>query len=86
MNGAALFLRKATQPADLAGLGQPRRELLIQAGARPRRLTALLAAVTRGVLAWAAAVPAAFATPKPQPLSRGRFVPPGDTGPVAIVR
>ncbi|HJY62166.1 MAG TPA: hypothetical protein VJ370_05760 [Streptosporangiaceae bacterium] len=36
-----------------------------QAGARLRRAAAVLAAVTCGLLAWAAAVPAAFAQPKP---------------------
>jgi len=52
------------------------------AGARPRRLAAVLAAVTCGLLASAAAVPAAFAmTPKPQPYLRGLYGP----GPVAPV-
>ena len=36
-----------------------------QAGARLRRAAAVLAAVTCGLLTWAAAVPAAFAQPKP---------------------
>jgi len=52
------------------------------AAARLRRLAAVLAAVTGGVLAWAAAVPAAFAmTPQPQPYLRGEYGP----GPVMPV-
>ena len=38
-----------------------------RAGARLRRLAGLLAAVTCGLLAWAATVPAAFARPVPPP-------------------
>ncbi len=52
------------------------------AGARLRRLAAVLAALTCGLLAWAAAVPAAVAmTPMPQPYLRGEYGP----GPVAPV-
>ncbi len=52
------------------------------AGARLRRLAAVLAALTCGPLAWAAAVPAAVAmTPTPQPYLRGEYGP----GPVAPV-
>ena len=52
------------------------------AGPRLRRLAAVLAALTCGLLAWAAAVPAAFAmTPTPQPYLRGEYGP----GPVAPV-
>ena len=52
------------------------------AGARLRRLTAVLAAVTCGLLASAAAVPAAVAmTPTPRPYLRGEY----GTGPVAPV-
>ena len=51
------------------------------AGARLRRLSAILAAACCGLLAWAAAVPAAFATPTPQPYLRGEYGP----GPVAPV-
>jgi len=58
-----------------------------QAGARLRRLAAALAAVTCGLLAWAAAVPAAFATPTPQPYLRGEYGPgPVVPGPATIVR
>jgi hypothetical protein len=46
------------------------------AGARLRHLAAVLAAVTCGLLASAAVVPAAFAlTPKPQPYLRGLYGP-----------
>jgi hypothetical protein len=49
------------------------------AGARLRRLAAVLAALSCGLLASAAAVPAAFAnTPTPQPYLRGLY----GTGPV----
>ena len=44
-----------------------RRAARLSAGARPRRITAVLAAVTGGVLAWAAAVPAASAAIIPVP-------------------
>jgi hypothetical protein len=46
-----------------------------QAGARLRRITAVLAAVTCGLLAWSAAVPAAFATPAPLPPPGGQYGP-----------
>jgi hypothetical protein len=52
-----------------------------QAGAPLRRLAAVLAAACCGLLAWAAAVPAAFATPTPQPYLPGEY----GTGPVAPV-
>jgi hypothetical protein len=46
------------------------------AAARLRRLAAVLAAVTCGLLAWAAAAPAAFAmTPQPQPYLQGEYGP-----------
>jgi hypothetical protein len=44
-----------------------RRAAQLSAGARLRRITAVLAAVTGGVLAWAAAVPAASAAIIPVP-------------------
>src|SRR5690348_1543710 len=49
--------------------GRPnRRAAARKAGGRPRRLAAVLAAVACGLLAWAAAVPAAFAgIPVPGP-------------------
>jgi hypothetical protein len=62
----------AGQAAGPAGLGQPRGELLYRAGPRLRRPAGVLAAVTCGMLAWAAAVPAAFVTPKPEPRLGGR--------------
>jgi hypothetical protein len=52
------------------------------AGPRPRRLAAVLAAVACGLLASAAAIPAAVAmTPTPQPYLRGEY----GTGPVEPV-
>ena len=45
----------------------PRRETPLSAGAWLRRITAALVAVTGGVLAWAAAVPAASAAIIPVP-------------------
>ena len=46
-----------------------------QAGAQPRRLAAVLAALICAVLASAATASAAFATPKPQPLPGGQYAP-----------
>jgi hypothetical protein len=60
-----------------------------QAGTRLRRLAAVLAAVTCALLASAATVPAAFATPKPQPLPGGQYgpviAPPGPATTVRVV-
>ena len=53
----------------------PRRETPLNAGAWLRRITAALAAVTGGVLAWAAAVPAASATMIPVPDPGGAYGP-----------
>ena len=49
-----------------------RRRPYLTTATRPRRITAALAAAALGVLAWAAAAPAAFAHP----------LPPDDIGPV----
>ena len=65
--------------AHLSRYGSDPRTAARQAGGRLRRAAAVLATVTCGLLAWAAAVPAAFATPKPQPL------PGGQTGPAPVV-
>jgi hypothetical protein len=51
--------------AHLSRPGSDPRTVVRQAGVRLRRAAAVLAAVTGGLLAWAAAVPAAFAQPKP---------------------
>jgi hypothetical protein len=51
--------------AHLSRSGPDPRTAARQAGARLRRAATVLAAVTCGLLAWAAAVPAAFAQPKP---------------------
>jgi hypothetical protein len=57
------------------------------ASARLRRVTAILAAVTCGLLAWATAVPAAFATPIPLPPPGGLYGPaPVVPDPATIVR
>lgn len=54
---------------------------------RLRRAAAVLAALTCGVLAWAAAVPAAVATPTPLPPPGGQYGPaPVVPGPATIVR
>jgi hypothetical protein len=50
-----------------------RRRAHLTAAARPRRITAALAAAALGVLAWAASAPAAFAHP----------LPPDDIGPAS---
>jgi hypothetical protein len=63
--------------AHLSRSGSDPRTAARQAGARLRRAAAVLAAVTCGLLAWAAAVPAAFAQPKP--------IGDGGTGPVTPV-
>ena len=52
-----------------------RRATPLIAGARLRRITAALAAVTGGVLAWAAAVPAASAATIPVPVPAERTGP-----------
>ena len=61
--------------AHLSWHGSDPRTAARQAGARLRRITAVLAAVTCGLLAWAAAVPAAFATPTPWPPPGGQYGP-----------
>jgi hypothetical protein len=53
----------------------PRRETPLSAGAWLRRITAALVAVTGGVLAWAAAVPAASAAMIPVPDPGGAYGP-----------
>ena len=53
----------------------PRRETPLSAGAWLRRITAALVAVTGGVLAWAAAVPAASAAIIPVPDPGGAYGP-----------
>ena len=54
----------------------------LSAGAWLRRFTAVLAAVTGGVLAWAAAVPAASAAARARTLTRnGSYSPPGPRSP-----
>ena len=53
----------------------PRRETPLSAGAWLRRITAALVAVTGGVLAWAAAVPAASAATIPVPPPGGAYGP-----------
>jgi hypothetical protein len=56
-------------------------------GTRLGRLTAVLAAAACGVLAWATAVPAAFATPIPHPLPGGEYGPaPAAPVPAAPIR
>ena len=52
-----------------------------RAGARLRRLAGILAAVTCGLLASAATVPAAFAMPMPYPLPGGEY---GTTHPAQV--
>jgi hypothetical protein len=64
--------------AHLSRHGSDPRTAARQAGARLRRAAAVLAAVTCGLLGWAAAVPAAFATPTPWP------PPGGQDGPVPV--
>jgi hypothetical protein len=57
------------------------------AGPRLRRAVAVLAALACGMLAWAAAVPAAFATPTPVPPPGGPYGPALVVpGPATIVR
>jgi hypothetical protein len=58
----------------------------LSAGGRLRRITAVLAAVTGGVLAWAAAVPAASAAIIPVP-GDGPYgpVPAAQAGPVRLI-
>jgi hypothetical protein len=72
--------------AHLSRHGSDPRTAPRQAGPLPRRLTAVLAAVTCALLAWAAAVPAAFAGTDPIPDPPGYI---GDpyigTAPVAPV-
>jgi hypothetical protein len=72
--------------AHLSRYGSDPRTAPRQAGLLLRRLTAVLAAVTCGLLAWAAAVPAAFAGTDPIPDPPGYI---GDpyigTAPVAPV-
>jgi hypothetical protein len=53
----------------------PRRETPLSAAAWLRRITAALVAVTGGVLAWAAAVPAAAAASIPVPDPGGAYRP-----------
>ncbi len=73
----AHLARRGTHPQGTRPLPAARK-----AAVRLRRLAAVLAAVTGGLLASAAVVPAAFAmTPKPQPYLRGLYGP----GPVAPV-
>ena len=63
-----------------------RRAARLSAGARLRRITAVLAAVTGGVLAWAAAVPAASAAIIPVP-GDGPYgpVPAAPSAPVQVI-
>jgi len=63
-----------------------RRAARLSAGARLRRITAVLAAVTGGVLAWAAAVPAASAAIIPVP-GDGPYgpAPAAQPGPVRVI-
>ena len=72
--------------AHLSRHGSDPRTAPRRAGPRLRRLTAILAAVSCGLLAWAAAVPAAFAGTNPIPDPSGYI---GDpyigTAPVAPV-
>jgi hypothetical protein len=64
-----------TMLAHLSRHGSELRAAARQAGARLRRAAAVLAAVTCGLVAWAAAVPAAFATSRPLPPPGGQYGP-----------
>ena len=63
-----------------------RRAARLSAGARLRRITAVLAAVTGGVLAWAATVPAASAAIIPVP-GDGPYgpAPAAQPGPIRVI-
>jgi hypothetical protein len=64
-----------TMLAHLSWHGSDPRAAARQAGARLRQAAAVLATVTCGLLAWAAAVPAAFATARPLPPPGGQYGP-----------
>ena len=73
--------------AHLSRPGSDPRTAVRPACPRLRRAAAVLAALTCGVLAWAAVVPAAFATPTPLPPPGGQYGPaPVVPGPATIVR
>jgi hypothetical protein len=67
--------QEKTMLAHLSRHRSDPRTVARQARARLRRVTAVLAAVTCGLLAWATAVPAALATPRPLPPPGGQYGP-----------